>query len=257
MSFIFCVDSDGCAFDNMRWKHEHAFLPAFVEVWRLGAWEPIVAEHWYRINLYSETRGINRFAAFADCLSALSSEKDEALKLHLPQSVDELSGFLCREENRNVEAIRDYSRKANDPEAFQKALEWSGQVDRLVSELHPPLNVFPEAKNALNRMSEIGEIHVVSQAPNKTLSEEWGKAGIKDFTTRILGQEFGSKCEQIQTARNGRDLPTIMIGDAPGDERSAKEANVRFFLIEPRKENVSWTRLAKLMEDSLELGDQG
>ena len=56
-----CVDSDGCAMDTMEVKHRKCFGPKMIEVWGLQDIEEKFLEMWNMINLYSKTRGINRF----------------------------------------------------------------------------------------------------------------------------------------------------------------------------------------------------
>ncbi|MGC9452251.1 MAG: hypothetical protein ACP5I4_12485 [Oceanipulchritudo sp.] len=246
---IFCIDSDGCVFDNMRSKHEHAFLPAFVEIWNLDPWRPVVEAHWYAINLYSDTRGINRFAAFAHCLRRLSEEGDPRLRAHLPEDLTEFAQFVVNPNNRNADAIEAQLEKVKETKPFQKALEWSQRVNQLVAATSDPHKPFSQAESTLRHMSATGELHVVSQAPHATLQAEWEQAGLASLTTRILGQEFGSKSEQVFQARDGRDLPTLLVGDAPGDELAAGAANALFFPIIPQREDASWEQLYALLRN--------
>ena len=59
--FLVCVDSDGCVMDTMNCKHFHCFGPCMVDEWELGQWRDAILERWNVINLFSMTRGINRF----------------------------------------------------------------------------------------------------------------------------------------------------------------------------------------------------
>jgi phosphoglycolate phosphatase-like HAD superfamily hydrolase len=250
---LFCIDSDGCVFDNMRWKHEHAFLPAFVEVWGLGQWQELVAEHWYKINLYSQTRGINRFAAFAKCLRKLQQTGDPSLGHCLPVDLDVFEHLIANPANRNAGAIRAEANRVPDSKVFVQALRWSDQVNEWVKGIDVAHQAFTNARTALRHMAALGEVHVVSQAPHATLQEEWEQAGLAGLTTRILGQEFGSKSEQVFVARNGRDLPTLLVGDAPSDEHAANAADCLFFPIIPQQEDASWATMTRILEDQVNL----
>lgn len=56
-------DSDGCVFDTMELKHKECFCPAVIK--HLGC-QPVskaAREVWDFVNLYSKTRGCNRFLA--------------------------------------------------------------------------------------------------------------------------------------------------------------------------------------------------
>ena len=66
--FLLCVDSDGCAMDTMDIKHFKCFGPCMVEEWGLEEWEEEILTRWNEINLYTMTRGINRFKGLAMAL---------------------------------------------------------------------------------------------------------------------------------------------------------------------------------------------
>ena len=59
--FLICVDSDGCVFDNMELKHKECFCPATVNRWNLQSVSRYAREAAEFVNLYSTTRGANRF----------------------------------------------------------------------------------------------------------------------------------------------------------------------------------------------------
>lgn len=59
---IFTVDSDGCAIDTMTYKHELFMAPLAAEKFKVLE-EDVerFLENWSKINLYSKSRGANRF----------------------------------------------------------------------------------------------------------------------------------------------------------------------------------------------------
>ena len=59
--YLICIDSDGCAMDTMNSKHIKCFGPYMVKEWGLETWETSVLNRWNEVNLYTMTRGINRF----------------------------------------------------------------------------------------------------------------------------------------------------------------------------------------------------
>ena len=59
--FLVCIDSDGCAMDTMNSKHFYCFGPCMIEEWDLLPWKDEVQRRWNEVNLYTMTRGINRF----------------------------------------------------------------------------------------------------------------------------------------------------------------------------------------------------
>ena len=69
--YLVCVDSDGCAVDTMDIKHKTCFGPCMVAEWGLEQWKEPILTRWDEINLYSMTRGINRFKGLAMALEEI------------------------------------------------------------------------------------------------------------------------------------------------------------------------------------------
>ena len=59
------IDSDGCIFDSMEIKHKECFTPMFIKYFELQAVSKYAREVWDFVNLYSKTRGANRFPALS------------------------------------------------------------------------------------------------------------------------------------------------------------------------------------------------
>src|SRR5260370_25663339 len=69
--FFIGIDSDGCIFDSMEIKHKECFAPMFIKHFRLQAASKYAREVWEFVNLYSKTRGANRFPALVRALDLL------------------------------------------------------------------------------------------------------------------------------------------------------------------------------------------
>ena len=70
--WLICVDSDGCAMDTMDIKHIRCFGPCMVEEWNLQQWQEIILDRWNEVNLYTMTRGINRFKGLSAALKEVN-----------------------------------------------------------------------------------------------------------------------------------------------------------------------------------------
>ncbi|MBR2996207.1 MAG: HAD family hydrolase, partial [Lachnospiraceae bacterium] len=75
--YAVCVDSDGCAMDTMNIKHFRCFGPCMVREWHLEQWEKAILDRWNEINLFSATRGINRFKGLALMLREVNDQYTE------------------------------------------------------------------------------------------------------------------------------------------------------------------------------------
>ena len=74
--FFIGIDSDGCVFDTMEIKHKECFTPMFIKHFRLQAVSKYAREVWDFVNLYSKTRGANRFPALIRALNLLRERKE-------------------------------------------------------------------------------------------------------------------------------------------------------------------------------------
>ena len=66
--FLVGIDSDGCAFDTMELKHKECFIPNTINYYNLQAVSKYAREAAEFVNLYSKSRGVNRFPALLETL---------------------------------------------------------------------------------------------------------------------------------------------------------------------------------------------
>ena len=229
------VDSDGTAFNSMLPKHIDAFIPATIKVWNLQQYADTVSEIEERINLYSKHRGINRFPGQ---LMLFEELKERGI------DVGDFSAFKSYvEESSNYSnaSLKEYM--AENPDAFlEKVLEWSMLADKLFFDAANGMPPFKGVREALEEVGKIADVVVVSSASAKGLVEDWTAGGIAEYTYKIMGQENGTKKQQLKIAVEGKysDGCVLMIGDAIGDYEAAKSVNALFYPIMPGKEEESW-----------------
>ena len=70
--FLIGIDSDGCAFDTMELKQKECFTPNTIRFWGLQGVSKYAREATEFVNLYSKSRGINRFPALVESLDWLA-----------------------------------------------------------------------------------------------------------------------------------------------------------------------------------------
>lgn len=66
-AYLVGIDSDGCAFDTMELKHKECFIPNTIHYWGLQGVSKYAREAAEFVNLYSKSRGVNRFPALVEC----------------------------------------------------------------------------------------------------------------------------------------------------------------------------------------------
>ncbi|EXI61414.1 haloacid dehalogenase [Mannheimia granulomatis] len=231
--FIVCIDSDGCAMDTMNIKHEICFGPYAVEVFSIEDKSRFI-EIWNRINLYSQTRGINRFKGLILSLEEYGYDKDFKQLKNWVNTTQELS-------NRSL--IQEL--QANNSPDLKLALTWSEKVNDGVKTLHSQDKPFHLVKRSLAIIKEFADIAVVSSANNEAIIDEWTRHGLLPFVDIVYGQDEGTKTFCLNQLKQYGYQPNqiLMVGDSPGDLNSAYEAGVNFFPILCGIEDESWDRL--------------
>lgn len=245
--FFVGVDSDGCAFNSMEVKHNDCFSVNVVKHFGLQAVSRQVHEVWDFVNLYSQSRGCNRFKALlsaCDLLRELPRVKRAGVRVpalpHLRAWV-KVDSQLSNARLRAVLAEAEGDRRAE----LAGVLAWSDDVNRFVADIVHDLPPFPGVRESLRRLAERADVMVVSATPEEALRREWAEHGIDSLVALIAGQEQGSKTEHLTLAAKGKydDGHVLMIGDAPGDLKAARDVGALFCPINPGAEEESWERL--------------
>ena len=252
--YLVCVDSDGCVMDTMNCKHFHCFGPCMVDEWELQEWKDAILERWNVVNLFSMTRGINRFKALAVCLAEIDKQYKpiagiEAL-VHWAETAPALSN----------DGVAKAAAEAADPDAklvLSKALSWSKAVNAAIVKLPEELKVpYDGAKEGLAAAHQFADVAMVSSANRDAVEEEWGKFGLLEHTDIVLAQDIGSKAACIkEMLKFGYDLDkVVMIGDAPGDCDAAEKNGVHYYPILVNHEKESWDEAIAVAYGKLQEG---
>ncbi len=233
-SFAICVDSDGCAMDTMNIKHIRCFGPCMVEEWGLEAWRDAILERWNEINLYSGTRGINRFKGLAIALAEIHDR-------YTP--IDGIA-LLCAWAKEAPELSNDaVEKKIPDHPVFEKALRWSRAVNRSIEALpQEEVKPFAYVKEALAAAHDHTDVVVVSSANPEAVRDEWKRFRLLEHVDLLCTQEMGSKAYCISRLKEKGYDAILMCGDAPGDEQAARTNGVMYYPILVNREDESWKR---------------
>src|SRR5436305_13494508 len=85
--FFIGSDSDGCIYDSMEIKHKECFTPMFIKHFHLQAASKYAREVWEFVNLYSRSRGANRFPALSRSMYLLRVRPQvQARRVEVPGS---------------------------------------------------------------------------------------------------------------------------------------------------------------------------
>jgi phosphoglycolate phosphatase-like HAD superfamily hydrolase len=241
--FFIGIDSDGCVFDTMEIKHKECFCPQFIKHYGLQRVSKYARETWEFVNLYSKTRGANRFKALIRAMQLLSQRQEVKLRNAKIMDLSSVIEWTNKESKLGNPALEKYAAEINDS-VISKTLEWSKEVNKDIAELVFDVPPFPFVKEVLDKIFPKADLIVVSQTPGEALVREWEEHNIRNYVKVIAGQEYGTKAEHLKYAAKGKypEQKILMIGDAPGDLSAAKSNGVLFYPVNPGHEEESWER---------------
>lgn len=241
------IDSDGCVFDSMTVKQAQCFHSTFLDLYDLWSIETPARFCLEFVNLFSATRGQDRFVCFDLAVDLMHKHPEIGADVALPDTTH-LKAWLATSGPYGNVGLQ----KAIDGEILPgltgsaelaKLMQWSLEVDVRVKQLDI-IPAFPNAVTFLEKAKLEADLLVVSSTPVAALSHEWESNGIIEHIRFIASKDIGKKTQHLQWATDGKGYERrLMIGDAPKDMESAQEVGVRFYPINPGKEDASWKRL--------------
>ncbi len=244
--FLVGIDSDGCAFDAMEIKHKECFIPNTINEWGLQAISKYAREAAEFVNLYSRWRGINRFPALINVIDLLAERKEVKKRSFQLPDIKALRDWAQGESKLGNPALEKAVVQTGDP-VLKRTLKWSTAVNDTVAKIVHGVPPFPYVRESLEKMTRYADAIVVSSTPCDALEREWNEHGLAKYVKVIAGQEMAKKSQVLEIAKSSRyeNDHVLMIGDAIGDMKAAKDNNVLFYPINPGDEDESWQRFCE------------
>lgn len=237
--FLICVDSDGCAMDTMNIKHIKCFGPCMIEEWNLKQWQDEILYSWNQVNLYTMTRGINRFKGLAAALAEVNAK-------YTP--IDGVVALVDWAEHAPELSNNAVEKMIPENPIFEKALNWSIRVNEEIEALpKEDIKPFEGVKEALEKLHEKCDVAVVSSANPEAVKAEWDRYGLTEHVDILCTQDMGSKAHCIsELLKKGyRVNNVLMCGDAVGDMQAAAVNGVLYYPICVNHEKESWAKITK------------
>lgn len=249
--FLICIDSDGCAMDTMDIKHIRCFGPCMVEEWGLERWADTILNRWNEINLYTMTRGINRFLGLAMALKEIND-------IYCPiDGIEEYEAWTKEASELSNHALETTVLTAKGP-CLTKALAWSYKVNAAVDALpDEDIKPFEGVAGGLAAAHTFADVAIVSSANREAVMEEWKRCGLLPYVDVLCCQDTGSKEYCIKELKAQGYLPDhiLMVGDAPGDAAAAFHNGVYFYPILVKHEHQSWKEFCEIALEKLKYGN--
>ena len=228
--------------DSMTPKHEYAFGPAFVETFGLEKHKDIVLKEWNRLNLYSTTRGINRFEG---CYLVLKYVDENIQKISF---LKDYKTFLENSNEKSTKAIEKYIDETGLTE-LKKVVAFSNKTNELIIKNKDKIKPFNNAKLGLEKLSKKYTIIIISSANYEAVKDEWTKFDLIKYVDEICTQEMGTKKICIaKMLQKYQPSHALMMGDALGDLDAANQNSINFYPIKPMKEEESWKEFLETFE---------
>jgi len=242
--YFVSLDSDGTIFNSMQLKHKDCFLGALIRVFGLSSITHEVHLVWNYVNIYSNTRGTNRFKALILTFDYLRKFKRvQQLNIQLPP-LKVLEEWVLSSQSLSNESLEqlvaDLPKK--EKKTIKTVLEWSEEINRMVKAAVFNLSPIGGSLKAMDFLNAYADLVVISGTPIDTLHREWSENNIKSKVLYIGGQETGTKTEMLIAVAKEKYAQDkiLIIGDSPGDLIAAQSVNALFFPILQSKEEESW-----------------
>src|SRR5438477_3491633 len=126
--FLVGIDSDGCAFDTMELKHKECFIPQIINHYGLQGVSKYAREAAEFVNLYSKSRGINRFPALIEQLDWLRRRAEVRVRGSRVPKPKGLIDWVARETKLGNPTLEKAVAETGDAD-LKQALAWSVAVN--------------------------------------------------------------------------------------------------------------------------------
>lgn len=247
--YLICIDSDGCAIDTMDVKHIKCFGPCMVNEWNLEVWKDEILQSWNEVNLYTLTRGINRFKGLAIALAEINEKY-----IRIDGINEYLNWINTTKELSNESLEKEIKNNTGNLTCIKKALAWSIDVNKCINTLgYEEKLPFEGVAEAIKKANSIADVAIVSSANEKAVLEEWEYHSLLNDVDIVLTQNIGSKayCISKLLEKGYNKENVLMVGDALGDYEAAKSNEVLYYPILVRNEKQSWNNFITEAIDKL------
>ena len=156
------------------------------------------------VNLYSKSRGINRFPAL-DRDARMAAEAARGASPRQSKSASRRAWSLGskRETKLANPALEAEVEETGDPD-LTLALDWSKAVNETIGRMVVRRSAVPVCARVPGRLPRPGRLLVVSATPNEALQREWEEHDLAKYVAAICGQEIGTKKEMLGDASQYR-----------------------------------------------------
>lgn len=248
---LLIVESEGAVFDTLSFRHEKAYLPAFVGCFSRGLDPVFCARLWREIALSSRFRGQDPFVILLTALRHMNRLFPSVRRAAVIKTLDGFLSGPARDLFRLAEA------GPGTPE--RTILDWISMSDSLLED-EGRARLFEGARDFLKLVKHIApgtEVLAFSSLEEAEALNQWEMEDLGDCFMRIAGSERGSMPEYARAAlRYGYDkTPILIAGSTFQALTAAQTAGARFYPIMPYREEESWEHFSEVFFPAFMQGD--
>ena len=243
--FLVGIDSDGCVFDTMELKHKECFVPNIINHYGLQGVSKYAREAAEFVNLYSKSRGINRFPALIEAARIGCEKRPEVQARGIKIAVPQGPRRVDRTRNEAGQSGAGKGRGRNRRSGFEAALAWSMAVNKSIAEMVRCVPPFPFVRECLGKLAGQADMLVVSPTPNEALEARMGRARsgevrrgdlrpgdrhqerIARRRQEVSGQSHADDRRRPRRLQSGRGQRRLFFPINPGRRRSQLAATSR------------------------------
>src|SRR5262245_59241871 len=159
--FFVGIDSDGCIFDSMEIKHKECFTPMYIKHFQLQPVSKYAREVWDFVNLYSKTRGANRFPALVRALNLLRERPQVLARGVKVVETGALEEWIARESKLGNSTLAAEVQRGNQELAQVKV--WSDAVNQAIADIVHGVPPFPLVRESLEKLNRFADAMCISQ----------------------------------------------------------------------------------------------
>ena len=143
----------------MELKHKECFTPAFIKHFHLQAAGKYARQTWDFVNLYSKTRGVNRFPALSRALKLLRERAEIKARGVVIADMTSVDEWIARETKLGDKTLA--AEVQNGNQALGPILAWSKAVNAAIADMVEGVPPFPLVRECLKKLTRQADAMVI------------------------------------------------------------------------------------------------
>ena len=150
----------------------------FIKHFELQAASKYAREVWEFVNLYSKTRGANRFPALSRALNLLRERPEVKARKVCVADTKAVDEWVARETKLGNATLAAEVKNGN--KGLEQVKRWSDAVNHAIEDIVKGVPPFPLVRESLEKLRQKADAMCISQTPADALKREWAEHDIEN-----------------------------------------------------------------------------